>query len=82
MCNVKKTFFYIPEQNRRLDFQLDLNRNPEQFDLFTIDRETGWVSVRTQNGFVLDRDGEFPTHTITVVVSDNYLGQGSEKFDF
>lgn len=59
------------EMYHRITYRINyaVNLNLEAF--FTVDQETGLVTVQYTTNAVLDRDGEHPTHTIFLNLIDN-----------
>lgn len=61
-----------------VSYQIDYRVNPRLRAFFAVDLTTGVVYVDYTTHETLDRDGPEPTHTIFLILSDNFLGQGGK----
>nr|ASV70529.1 cadherin-like protein [Hyphantria cunea] len=64
------------EMYHEVSYQIDYRVNPRLRAFFAVDLTTGVVYVDYTTHETLDRDGPEPTHTIFLILSDNFLGQG------
>ncbi|CAB3246981.1 unnamed protein product [Arctia plantaginis] len=64
------------EMYHEVSYQIDYRVNPRLRAFFAVNLTTGIVYVDYTTHETLDRDGDEPTHTIFLILSDNFLGQG------
>lgn len=57
-------------------YQILYSVNPMLLELFAVDQDSGLITVHYTTDTVLDRDGDYPQHTIFLNLFDNFFFDG------
>nr|AEA29692.1 cadherin [Trichoplusia ni] len=57
-------------------YQILYSVNPMLLELFAVDQDSGLITVHYTSDTVLDRDGDYPEHTIFLNLFDNFFFDG------